>query len=100
MQNLKIHLERFNINCGYLEDFNSIHKPQVLLMSSESMSSGLDLTYYSNVIIFEPFINYMYSREKEKQIIGRIHRINQTKLVNVFRLIIKNTIEEEIYNSI
>jgi hypothetical protein len=37
LHNLKIHLERFNINCGYLEDFNSIHKPQVLLMSSESM---------------------------------------------------------------
>ncbi len=100
LQNLKIHLERFNINCGYLEDFNSIQKPQVLLMSSESMSSGIDLTYYSNVIIFEPFINYTYSREKEKQIIGRLHRINQTKLVNVFRLIIKNTIEEEIYNNI
>jgi SNF2 family DNA or RNA helicase len=100
LQNLKIHLERFNINCGYLEDFMSGNKPQVLLMSSESTSSGLDLTYYSNVIIFEPFINYMYSREKEKQIIGRLHRINQTKPVNVFRLIIKNTIEEEIYNSI
>ena len=64
------------------------------------MSSGLDLTYYSNVIIFEPFVNYIYSREKEKQIIGRIHRINQTKPVNVYRLIIKNTIEEEIYNNI
>jgi SNF2 family DNA or RNA helicase len=100
LENLKIHIERFNISCGYLDDYIGGNIPQVLLMSSVSMSSGLDLTYYSNVIIFEPFVNYIYSREKEKQIIGRIHRINQTKPVNVFRLIIKNTIEEEIYNNI
>ena len=100
LHNLKIHLERFNIKCEYLDDYMSRNTPQVLLMSSESMSSGIDLTYYSNVIIFEPFMNYIYCREKEKQIIGRLHRINQTKPVNVFRLIIKNTIEEEIYNNI
>jgi SNF2 family DNA or RNA helicase len=98
LQNLKIHIERFNITCGYLEDFMLGNNPQILLMSSDTMSSGIDLTYYNNVIIFEPFMNYVYSREKEKQIIGRLHRINQTNEVNVFRLIIKDTIEEEIYN--
>ncbi len=98
LQNLKIHIERFNITCGYLDDFNSGNIPQVLLMSSESTSSGIDLTYYSNIIIFEPFVNYVYSREKEKQIIGRVYRINQIKPVNIFRLIIHATVEEEIYN--
>jgi SNF2 family DNA or RNA helicase len=98
LQNLKIHIERFNITCGYLDDFNSGDIPQVLLISTYTTSSGIDLTHYSNIIIFEPFVNYIYSREKEKQIIGRIHRINQTKPVNIFRLIIHATVEEEIYN--
>jgi SNF2 family DNA or RNA helicase len=39
----------------------------------------------------------MYSREIEKQLIGRIHRIGREKPVKVFRLITKDTVEEEIY---
>ena len=46
----------------------------------------------------EPFEDYVYSREIEKQLIGRVHRINQDRPVNVFRLIIQGTIEEVIYS--
>jgi SNF2 family DNA or RNA helicase len=100
LSNLQVHLNKFNITVGYLEDLQNLQNgvyPHVLLMSSNTTSSGLDLTYYSNIIIFEPFVNYIYGREIEKQIIGRLHRINQKNNVNVFRLIIKNTIEEQIY---
>ena len=98
LENLKKHLATFNIECGNLEVVINGISPQVLLLSSESNASGLDLTSYSNVIILEPVVNYIYGREIEKQIIGRVHRINQTKQVKVFRLIISNTIEEQIYS--
>jgi SNF2 family DNA or RNA helicase len=71
---------------------------QVIVLSSNSNASGIDLSFIHNVIIMEPFENYFYGKEIEKQIIGRVHRINQVSKVNVYRLIIRNTIEETIYN--
>jgi SNF2 family DNA or RNA helicase len=71
---------------------------QVIILSSNVNASGIDLSFIHNVIIMEPFENYIYSKEIEKQLIGRVHRINQNHKVNVYRLIIKNTIEEDIYS--
>ena len=71
---------------------------KVIILSSVDNASGLDLSYINNVIIVEPFEDYLFGKEIEKQIIGRVHRINQTKIVNVYRMIIKHTIEEEIYS--
>jgi SNF2 family DNA or RNA helicase len=71
---------------------------QVIVLSSNSNASGIDLSFIHNVIIMEPFENYIYGKEIEKQIIGRVHRINQVCKVNVYRLIIRNTIEEAIYS--
>ena len=70
---------------------------QVLLMASHLNAEGIDLSMFDNIIIFEPFEDHMYCREIEKQLIGRIHRIGRAKPVKVFRLITKDTIEEEIY---
>lgn len=70
---------------------------QVIILSSNVNASGIDLSFIHNVIIMEPFENYIYGKEIEKQLIGRVHRINQTHKVNVYRLIIKGTIEEVIY---
>ena len=71
---------------------------KVIILSSEENAAGIDLTEFNNVIIFEPFEDSMYCKEIEKQLIGRVHRINQTKPVNVYRLIMLNTIEEQIYS--
>jgi SNF2 family DNA or RNA helicase len=72
---------------------------QVLILSSAKNSSGIDLSFVSNIVIFEPIKgNHLFLRDIEKQIIGRIYRINQTRDINVFRFIIKNSIEEEIFN--
>jgi SNF2 family DNA or RNA helicase len=73
---------------------------QVIVLSSNSNASGIDLSFIHNVIIMEPFENYVYGKEIEKQIIGRVHRINQVCKVNVYRLIIRNTIEETIYSMV
>ena len=74
---------------------------KAIIISSQKNASGLDLSFVKNVIIFEPIIGeYNFLRDTERQIIGRVFRINQKENVNVFRLIIRNTIEEEIYKNI
>ncbi len=72
---------------------------QVLILSSKDEACGLDLSFVSDIIIFEPIIGN-YVKDIEKQIIGRIYRINQISECNVHRLIIKDTIEEQIYQDI
>lgn len=72
---------------------------QVLILSSKDEACGLDLSFVSDIIIFEPIIGN-YVKDIEKQIIGRIYRINQISECNVHRLIIKDTIEEQIYKDI
>ena len=81
-----------------IEHFRNLES-RVLILSSKNNACGLDLSFVNNIIIFEPIKNE-YVRDTEKQIIGRISRINQTKDCHVHRLIIKNTIEEEIYSNI
>ena len=71
---------------------------RVIMLSANTNASGTDMSYIHNVIILEPFDNYIYGKEIEKQLIGRLHRINQTHVVDVFRIYIKDTIEEEIYS--
>jgi SNF2 family DNA or RNA helicase len=74
---------------------------RVIILSSTENASGIDLSGFAfNVIIVEPFENYIYGKEIEKQLIGRVHRINQKHQVNVHRFIISGTIEEKIYSCI
>lgn len=70
---------------------------RVILLSANSNASGTDMTFMNQVIIIEPFDSYIYGKEIEKQLIGRLHRINQTRDVQVYRLYIRDTIEQEIY---
>ena len=88
---------RHDINAITYSELRTTQDAKVIILSSVDNASGLDLSYISNVIIVEPFEDYLFGKEIEKQIIGRVHRINQLKVVNVYRMIIKNTIEEEIY---
>jgi len=71
---------------------------QILILSSKHEACGLDLSFVSNIIIFEPIYDTDI-KDIEKQIVGRIYRINQTSKCNIHRLIIKDTIEEDIYNN-
>lgn len=85
-----------------LDDFKTASQElkdstRVILMSANSNASGSDMTFMRNVIIIEPFDNYVYGKEIEKQLIGRVHRINQSLQVNVYRLYVRDTIEEAIY---
>ncbi len=72
-------------------------KTRVIMLSANINASGADMSYIHNVIIVEPFDNYIYGKEIEKQLIGRAHRINQKYPVDVYRIYIRDTIEEDIY---
>ena len=70
------------------------HDPstRVLLCSLRAGCLGLNLTAASRVIILEPFWNPFV----EEQAIDRVHRLNQTRDVKVWRLLVKGTVEERI----
>lgn len=79
--------------------FNSDPKMRVIMLSSESAASGTNLTKANKVIIVDPVCgSYEYRKNTEGQAIGRAHRMGQKNEVEVLRFIIRDTIEEEIYN--
>ncbi|KAK8217399.1 hypothetical protein M8818_001155 [Zalaria obscura] len=65
---------------------------RVLLCSLKCGSLGLNLTAASRVVLIEPFWNPFV----EEQAIDRVHRLNQTVDVKVFRLTVADTVEERI----
>jgi SNF2 family DNA or RNA helicase len=71
---------------------------QVLILSSENRAEGINLSMYDRLIIFEPFEEYRECKQIEIQLIARLHRVGRVKDVIVYRLITKDTIEEEIYS--
>ena len=95
-------LSNNDIAAKTFDEFNTVAPEardgtRVIILSSNSNASGTDMTFMNRVIIIEPFESYIYGKEIEKQLIGRLHRINQTRDVHAHRLYIKDTIEEQIY---
>jgi len=94
-------LAKHNIEGKLYKDFSFIEPPpKVLLLSSNQNAEGIDLTMFDNLVIFEPFEDHVYCSEIEKQLIARIHRVGRTEPVNVYRMITRDTIEEEIYSKL
>lgn len=95
--------EKNEISSLVLDDYEKINQfkntnVKALILSSLSNASGLNLQFCQNIIIFEPIKgDYVFLREIEKQVIGRIMRLGQNKNCNVTRFIVKDTIEEELY---
>ncbi|KAL6703681.1 hypothetical protein ACN47E_009455 [Coniothyrium glycines] len=75
-----------------LERLRNDKRTRVLLCSLKCGSLGLNLTAASRVVIMEPFWNPFV----EEQAIDRVHRLNQTVDVTVYRLSIHNSVEERI----
>lgn len=74
-----------------VNEFNEGDVP-VFLISLKAGGTGLNLTGADVVIHFDPWWNYA----AQNQATDRAHRIGQTKTVTIYKLIIKNTIEEKI----
>jgi SNF2 family DNA or RNA helicase len=76
---------------GCVERFQREDGPPVFLISLKAGGSGLNLTAADTVIHFDPWWNPAV----EDQATDRAHRIGQTKVVTMYRLIAKGTIEEK-----
>lgn len=75
-----------------LDRLRNHRKTRILLCSLKCGSLGLNLTAASRVVILEPFWNPFV----EEQAIDRVHRLNQTIDVVVYKLTIENSVEERI----
>jgi superfamily II DNA or RNA helicase len=75
-----------------VDNFQRDDGPPVFLISLKAGGSGLNLTAADTVIHFDPWWNPAV----EDQATDRAHRIGQTKVVTMYRLLAKGTIEEKI----
>ena len=75
-----------------VERFNTNPKCEVFVASLQAAGLGIDLTAASVVIHYDRWWN----AAREKQATDRVHRIGQTRGVQVFKLTTKATIEEHI----
>lgn len=79
--------------------FQNDPKINVICLSSVNSASGINLTAANKIIFIEPIYGTKeYRKDIENQGIGRSMRLNQTRPIEIIRFIIKDTIEEEIYN--
>ncbi|MCI5856437.1 MAG: DEAD/DEAH box helicase [Agathobacter sp.] len=74
-----------------VNEFNTNEVP-VFLISLKAGGTGLNLTGADVVIHYDPWWNVA----AQNQATDRAHRIGQTKVVSVYKLIVKNSIEEKI----
>ena len=77
-----------------VSDFQNGVGGSVFLISLKAGGTGLNLTAADFVIILDPWWNPAV----EDQAADRAHRMGQQRPVTVYRLIMKNTIEEKIIN--
>lgn len=72
--------------------FNDDPSIDVLLLTTHVGGLGLNLTGADTVI----FVEHDWNPMKDAQAMDRAHRIGQKKVVNVYRLITRGTLEEKI----
>jgi len=75
-----------------VQRFNSDPSIDVLLLTTHVGGLGLNLTGADIVI----FVEHDWNPTKDLQAMDRAHRIGQKKVVNVYRLITRGTLEEKI----
>lgn len=75
-----------------LDQLRTKPKVIVLLCSLKAGALGLNLTCASRVVIMDPWWNPMVS----EQAIDRVHRIGQARDVDVYEMVVQNSVEERI----
>lgn len=81
-------LQRFQV----VQRFNADPTIQVLLLTTHVGGLGLNLTSADTVV----FLEHDWNPMKDLQAMDRAHRIGQTRTVNVYRLLMRDTLEERI----
>ncbi|SJK86232.1 SNF2 family N-terminal domain [Babesia microti strain RI] len=77
---------------GLLKDFTNVSGKSVMLISTKTGGSGLNLIAATCVIIMD----HDWNPHNDIQAEDRIHRIGQKKPVSIYRICCKDTIEERI----
>jgi SNF2 family DNA or RNA helicase len=72
-----------------IDSFKNNSHNRILLMNLRAGGCGLNLTEANHVILIEPYWN----NAEEQQAISRCYRLGQKKNVNVYKLVIQNSIE-------
>jgi len=75
-----------------LQDIHKKSEIRVILISTKAGNSGLNLTCCNNVILVDPWWNPAV----EEQAFDRAHRIGQTRDVNIYKLVVPDTVEDRI----
>lgn len=75
-----------------LAKFNESTQAQILMMTLKTGGVGLNLTKANYVFHLEPWWN----PAAENQASDRVHRIGQTRSVQIYRYIMRNSVEEKI----
>ncbi|KAL9126245.1 MAG: hypothetical protein Q9217_004678 [Psora testacea] len=78
-----------------VNQFNTDPSYDCLLLTTSVGGLGLNLTGADTVI----FVEHDWNPQKDMQAMDRAHRIGQKKVVNVYRLVTRGTLEEKILNA-
>lgn len=82
---------------GAIKNFSTKNDVNIIMLSSKNAASGINLTAANKIVLIEPVYGTDEYRESiEAQAIGRADRIGQKRPIDVYRFIIKDTVEEEI----
>eukprot|EP00798_Chlamydomonas_sp_ICE-L_P022197 gene22197-29257_t len=81
-----------NSRFSIVQRFNSDPTIDVLLLTTAVGGLGLNLTSADTVV----FLEHDWNPMKDLQAMDRAHRLGQTRTVNVYRLLMRDTLEERI----
>jgi SNF2 family DNA or RNA helicase len=80
-----------------IKNFSTKSDVNIIMLSSKNAASGINLTEANKIVLIEPVYGSDQYRESiEAQAIGRADRIGQKRPIDVYRFIIKDTVEEKI----
>lgn len=79
-----------------IKQFQEDNSKQILIVSLMAGKEGITLTAANSAL----FIDLDYIPSNLQQAEDRIHRISQKRNVNIYYMIIKNTIDEQVYNKL
>lgn len=86
--------DKVNERLKKIESYSNSNDIKIFLISLKAGGVGLNITAANNVIHFDPWWNIAV----ENQATDRSYRLGQKRNVNVYKLIVENTIEEKIIN--
>jgi SNF2 family DNA or RNA helicase len=83
-----------------IDAFTRDQNINLIMLSSRNAASGINLTAANKIILLEPvYGSQEYRYNIESQAIGRADRLGQDRPIEIYRFIIRDSIEEDILNN-